>query len=74
MDLALKLSSKKAEITELFILNVLKENNIKKIPNKFVRINEQGNSLWITYKNKRLNGTLVFDFNYETLTMNAKIN
>jgi hypothetical protein len=73
MDLALKLSSKKAEITELFILNVLKENNIKKIPNKFVRINEQGNSLWITYKNKRLNGTLVFDFNYETLTMNAKI-
>jgi hypothetical protein len=73
MDLALKLSNKKAEITEHFILKVLKENNIKKIPNKFVKINEQEDSIWVTYKNKRLDGTLVFEFNNKTFQINAKI-
>lgn len=63
----------KAKVTEWFILKTLKENNIKKIPNKFVSINEQDESIWLTYKNKRLNGTLTFNFDKKNLKMTVKV-
>jgi hypothetical protein len=63
----------KNQVIDIFIKSVLFENNIKKIPNKFVKINEQEEKIWLTYKNKRLKGTLIFEYDTKNFCLKYKI-
>jgi hypothetical protein len=55
------ITTTREDVIEEFIKRVLKANRIKTIPNKFVKLVYQEDEIYMTYKNKRLLGTLIFD-------------
>ena len=55
------MTTTREDVIEEFIKRVLELNRIKKIPNKFVKLVYQEDEIYLTYKNKRLFGTLIFD-------------
>ena len=63
----------KNQVIDMFIKSILFENKIKTIPNKFLSINEQEDKIWLTYKNKKLKGTLIFEYDPNTISLTYKI-
>lgn len=55
------ITTTREDVIDGFIRTVLKSNRIKKIPNKFVKLVFQEDQIYLTYKNQRLIGTLIFD-------------